>query len=115
MWLRRLIVGKPSKQHVTVKRLKPRAPHPWTKVTILHTYRYVSPTDVLEKIDAMREVCMVDSFLDCMVEYNEVSKMTKAFAGVLDVSELEDVETFYDVFTALQDSADVFESSDTLD
>jgi hypothetical protein len=81
------------------------APHPWTKVSVLHKYTYVQPSMVVDKIETMHDVCTDETFLDCMVAYNEVTELTKAFAFALDAPEMEDPETFRMVFRGLLDAS----------
>ena len=81
------------------------APHPWTKVSVLHQYTYVQPSKVVEKIEAMHDVCTDETFLDCMVAYNEVTELTKAFALALGAPEMEEPETFRMVFRGLLDAS----------
>lgn len=75
--------------------------HPWTRVTVLHKYQYVDASYVMTKIRNSRDMCSSESYLDCLIEYNDVTTLTGAFARVLQMPSLEDPDTFVQVFESL--------------
>lgn len=55
----------------------------------------------MTKIRNSRDMCSSESYLDCLIEYNDVTTLTGAFARVLQMPSLEDPDTFVQVFESL--------------
>jgi len=97
MW-KRVVFGKPTHQRFAqpVKQT-----HPWRQVTVLHKYNYVDASHVIAKIQDTAETCDVSSYLDCVIEYQEVVELCGAFATVLATPHIRDPDTFVRVFESL--------------
>ena len=86
-------------------------PAAFARSTVLVRWAYVTPAQARLKIRAMQKICREGPFLDCVLEYAEVSKVTTAFAEAHGVPELADPELFLDALDEMdlvlaEDAAD---------
>lgn len=67
------------------------------RTTVLHGYRYVTPTQVARRVLASRRTCATRDYLDCCVRWNEVSQLSAEFARVLElpIADPEDFLAWY--------------------
>lgn len=65
-----------------------------TSVRILHGYRYISAREVAQKIRDIPTVCIEEPFINCVVEYNEVTLMCKMFGKAIGDESIADPELF---------------------
>lgn len=63
-------------------------------LSVLHGYRYVTPRDTARMILRANRVCKTGKYLDCVVQWAEIKKITHAFAQVVQEPGLVEPETF---------------------
>jgi|APGre2960657444_1045066.scaffolds.fasta_scaffold84218_1 hypothetical protein len=68
------------------------------KSSVVVKWNYVTPVNVAHQIRQMRATCRTGTFLDCLVEFHEVSKITSKFAQLHDLPGIRDPVDFLRYF-----------------
>jgi hypothetical protein len=71
--------------------------------SVLFKWTYVTPVQAVKRIERMKMTCRDAPYLDCVVEYAEVSKITADFSRLHKVPELADPDTFVEYYEAFKD------------
>lgn len=58
--------------------------------------RYVSGKDVARDIRKLPKICSGGTYLDCVLEHRRLTTLTKEYARILKIPELEHFDTFVD-------------------
>ncbi len=64
------------------------------KSCVLNRWSYVTPVQTAAKIRTMHTVCKAGPYLDCVLEYAHVTKITSDFATLHKLPELSDPDVF---------------------
>lgn len=65
-------------------------------LSVLRGYRYVTPRDAARMILRTQRVCKTGPYLDCVVEWAEIKRVTLEFARLLQEPTLAEPEAFLD-------------------
>ena len=61
---------------------------------VVHGSGYVNAHDVGRRIKELPEICLLQPYLECVVNYYEITTLCKKFAVALDDETLQDVDVF---------------------
>ena len=68
------------------------------KSSVVVKWSYVSPLHVAKQIRHMRQTCDSGTFLDCVVEYDAVRRVTGQFAALHSMPDIADPAAFLGFF-----------------
>ena len=68
--------------------------HRLVTTKILHGYRYVGAPQVAQMIKAVPRICNTQTYLECIIHYNDVLNICQKFADAVGDHELRDPEIF---------------------
>jgi len=68
------------------------------KSAIVVKWNYVTPVHAAQKIRIMRHTCTTGPYLDCVLEYAEVSRLSEEFARLHEMPEIADPDIFLHTF-----------------
>jgi len=77
------------------------------KSSVVVKCNYVTPLHVAKQIRQMRQTCRTGTFLDCLVEFHEISKITSKFAELHDLPGIRDPVDFLRYFDDMNLIGDV--------
>ena len=80
------------------------------KSSVVIKWTYVTPVHVAHQIRAMRATCHTGTFLDCLVEFHEVSKITSKFAQLHGLPGIADPVNFLRYFDEMVSGEDDLEA-----
>ena len=64
------------------------------KLTVVHRNVYYTPRQLAQRIRRCPQVCRTQPYLDCVLEYAELTKLTALFAEACQRPELADLGAF---------------------
>jgi len=67
-------------------------------VKILHGYRYIGPRHAVQMIRRVPRVCSTQSYLECVLAWNEVTHVCKKFSEVMHSPEIMEPDVFMRFF-----------------
>lgn len=66
----------------------------FTKSSVLFKCTYVTPIQTIKRIKNMKHICSMGPYLECVVEYAEVSKITTEFSELHKLPKIADPDEF---------------------
>lgn len=89
------------------RRLMTPCPKAFLKSSVVVKCNYVTPVHVAKQIRQMRATCRTGTFLDCLCEFHECSKITSKFADLHDLQSIRDPVIFLSFFDEMNLVGDV--------
>lgn len=73
----------------------------FAKSSVLFKWTYVTPVQTIKRIQHMKVTCREAPYLDCVLEYAEVSKITSDFSDLHKMPEIADPDAFMKHYESL--------------
>ena len=70
----------------------------FAKSSVMFKWTYVTPALAVKRIQHMKLTCREAPYLDCVLEYAEVSKITSDFSKLHKLPEIADPDAFVDYY-----------------
>ena len=77
---------------------QPQHQHAFLRSTVLHKWSYVTPGQAAARIRAMHATCRGGPYLDCVLEFAEVSRLSRGFAELHRRPDIADPQAFLEHF-----------------
>ena len=70
----------------------------FAKSSVMFKWTHVTPVQAVKRIQHMKLTCREAPYLDCVLEYAEVSKITSDFSKLHKLPEIADPDAFVDYY-----------------